>query len=70
MSDSIFDSSAIVFASRFYAAVASAQSVATALEQGKVAMDAASLDGSKLPEARTRDDVDLRQVILVSPPAS
>lgn len=67
MSDSINDASAVVFAGRFYAAIGSAQSVASALEQAKVAMDAASLEGSHLPEARSRDDVDLRSLVLVSP---
>lgn len=67
MSDEIDDASAVVFAARFYSAIASAQSVASALEQGKVAMEAASLDGSTLPEARSRDDVSLESLRLVSP---
>lgn len=50
MSDEINDASAVVFAGRFYAAIASAQSVASALEQARVAMEAASLQGSHLPE--------------------
>jgi hypothetical protein len=68
MSDEINDASAVVFAARFYAAIASAQSVASALEQAKVAMVAAALEGSHLPEARSREDVDLADVILVRPP--
>lgn len=68
MSAEINDSSAIVFAARFYSAIASAQSVASALNQAKVAMDAASLSGSHLPEARSRADVDLEELILVRPP--
>ncbi|MFI5732596.1 CHAT domain-containing protein [Kribbella sp. NPDC051587] len=67
MADSVVDSSAVVFASRFYSAIASAQSVGSALEQGRVAMDLASLEGSDLPEARSRDDVDLSSIILVRP---
>lgn len=67
MSDSINDASAVVFAGRFYAGIASAQSVASALEQAQVAMEAASLEGSHLPEARSRDDVDLRTLVLVNP---
>lgn len=67
MSDEINDASAVVFAARFYSGVASAQSVASALEQAKVAMEAASLDGSHLPEARSRDDVDLGTLVLVRP---
>lgn len=67
MSDKIDDASAVVFAAQFYSAIASAQSVATALEQGRVAMEAASLDGAALPEARAREDVDLESLVLVKP---
>lgn len=68
MSDTIDDTSAIVFASAFYSAVASAQSLASALEQAKVRMLAAALDGSDLPELRVRDDVDPAALVLVTPP--
>lgn len=68
MADSILDTAAVVFAARFYAAIASAQSVASATEQGRAAMAAASLDGAELPEIRTRDDVDPATMILVAPP--
>lgn len=67
MSDEINDTSAVTFAARFYAAIASAQSVGSALEQAKVAMDAAALEGSHLPEARSREGIDLADVILVRP---
>lgn len=69
MSDEINDASAVTFAARFYSAIASAQSVASAVEQAKVAMIAASLDGADLPEVRTRDGVDPAQLIFVRPPA-
>lgn len=69
MSDTIDDTSAIVFASAFYSAIASAQSLASALEQAKVRMLAAALDGSELPELRVRDDVDPAALVLVTPPA-
>jgi len=74
MSDSIDDTAAIVFARSFYAAVASAQSVVSALEQAKVQMVAASMldpdqvDHSTLPTLRARDDVDPTTLILVTPP--
>jgi hypothetical protein len=68
MSDSIGDTSAIVFASAFYSAIASAQSLSTALEQAKIRVLAAALDGSDLPELRTRHDVDPGTLILVTPP--
>lgn len=73
MSDTIDDTAAIVFARSFYAAMASAQSVATALEQAKVQMLAASMldadqvDHSSLPTLRARDDVDPTTVVLVTP---
>lgn len=69
MSDSINDTSAIVFAASFYAAIASAQSVASALEQAKLRMEMASLEGSSLPELRHRADLDPAQLVLVTPPA-
>jgi hypothetical protein len=68
MSDTIADTDAIVFATAFYAAIASAQSVASSMEQAKVRMEAASLGGSDLPELRTRDGVDPGDLILVTPP--
>lgn len=67
MSDSINDASAVVFAARFYSGVASAQSVATALEQARVAMEVSALDGADLPEVRARADIDLGLLVLVEP---
>lgn len=67
MSDSILDETAIVFASGFYAALASAQSVQAAVSQAKARMLSASLEGSDLPEMRHRDDVDPAKVLLVRP---
>lgn len=69
MSDTIGDTAAIVFAASFYAAIASAQSIASAVGQGKVKMAAASLDDSELPEIRCRDDVDPSTLVLVTPPS-
>jgi hypothetical protein len=74
MSDTIDDTAAVVFARAFYAALASAQSVAAAVEQAKVQMLAASMfdpdqvDHSHLPTLSTRDDVDPAKLVLVSPP--
>lgn len=76
MSDTIDDTAAVVFARSFYGALASAQSVAAAVEQAKVQMLAASMfdsdqvDHSHLPTLRTRDDVDPTRLVLVSPPFS
>lgn len=69
MSESITDIAAVTFAAKFYAAIASAQSVATAVEQAKVAMQIAALEDSHLPEIRTREGIDAAEVILVTPPA-
>lgn len=69
MSESITDLAAITFAARFYAAIASAQSVATAVEQAKTAMQLASLEDSQLPEIRTREGVDPASLVLVAPAA-
>jgi len=70
MSDSIDDTSAIVFASAFYSAIASAQSLSTTIDQAKVRMVAAALDGSDLPQLRTREDLDPDTLVLVTPPQS
>ena len=76
MSDSIDDTAAIIFARSFYAALASAQSVASALEQAKVQMVSASMldpdqvDHSHLPTLRCRLGVDPASLILVTPPST
>lgn len=67
MSDSINDTSAVVFAARFYSGIASAQSVSAALEQAKVVMELSALDGADLPEVRAREDIDLDSLVLVQP---
>lgn len=74
MSDTIDDTAAIVFARSFYGALASAQSIASAVEQAKVQMLAASMidpeqvDDSDLPLLRARSDVDPKTLVLVTPP--
>ncbi|MFG1886249.1 CHAT domain-containing protein [Micromonospora sp. NPDC049051] len=68
MSDTINDTAAILFAARFYAAIAAAQSVGIALEQGKNAMRLAALDDdADLPQITTRDDIDVTALLLVQP---
>jgi hypothetical protein len=67
MSSSVTDLGAAVFAARFYSAIASAQSVAAALEQGKVAVDAAGLAEGWMVNPITREDVDLSKLVLVQP---
>lgn len=65
MSESITDLAAVTFAAQFYSGIASAQSVATAVEQAKTKMQLAALEDSELPQIRTRDDVDAKKLILV-----
>lgn len=66
MSDSIPDMSATLFVQQFYAAIASAQSVDSALRQAQFKMDATLLDGSGgLVRTATRDDIDLTKLVLV-----
>ncbi|SLN00947.1 predicted protein [Brevibacterium yomogidense] len=69
MSESITDLAAVNFGAKFYAAIASAQSVASAVEQARVAMQMATPEDSDLPEIRTRDGVDAASLVLVTPPA-
>jgi hypothetical protein len=67
MSDSVLDFAAIIFAQQFYAALASGQSVGSALAQAKVAIEASMIDddASELPQSIARDGVDISTLILV-----
>ncbi|GAB3559172.1 CHAT domain-containing protein [Spelaeicoccus albus] len=67
MSESISDLAAMNFATQFYAAIASAQSVASAVEQAKTQMQMAMLEDFDLPEIRTREGVDGHSLVLVNP---
>lgn len=66
MSESIADLAAVSFPVRFYAAIASAQSVPTAVEQARTTMQIASLEDFHLPEIRTREDVDPTSLVLAT----
>lgn len=66
MSEPIGDIAATVFATQFYAAIASAQSVGSALRQAKVRMRGASLDDADLPQYLARDDQDVDSLVLVA----
>jgi hypothetical protein len=68
MSSSIGDLAAAVFAARFYAAIASAQSVASALDQATVGVDMAGLGEGWVPDAVVRAGVDLGGLVLVQQP--
>lgn len=66
MSEPIGDIAATVFATQFYAAIASGQSVGAALRQAKVRMRGASLDDADLPQFLARDDQDVDSLVLVA----
>ncbi|MEV0134674.1 CHAT domain-containing protein [Dactylosporangium sp. NPDC050688] len=66
MVDEISDIAAKAFAIKFYAAIASGQSLASALVQGQTAIEFLTGEGST-PEVLTRPDIDLQNVVLVTP---
>lgn len=70
MSDTIDDTAAIVFARRFYAAIASAQPVGIALAQAQAAMRLTTPDDADLPQVAVRDDIDADSLVLVRPPGT
>jgi hypothetical protein len=70
MSSTITDLAAAAFAARFYGAVASAQPVSAAIQQGAVALDLLGLDEGWKPRFIARDDVSLEELILVELPRS
>jgi hypothetical protein len=65
MASDITDLAASVFATRFYAAIASAQPVGAAVQQGSVALDFAGTNEGWKPHLLARDDVELDKVVLV-----
>lgn len=67
MSETISDMAAAVFASQFYAALASAQPVGVAIEQARIKMNAAALDESEAPECVYREGLDIDTLTLVKP---
>lgn len=67
MADTIDDTAAIVFARRFYAAIASAQPVGIALAQAQAAMRLTTPEDADLPQVVVRDDVDADGLVLVRP---
>lgn len=67
MADSVGDMAAGVFATQFYAGIASAQSIGAALRQAKVIMETALLDDADLPQHVARADIDVDQLVLVQP---
>lgn len=65
MSDTISDLAASVFAAKFYGAIASAQSVGTALKQGKAALSILPSAAGHLPAHLTRDEIEIESLFLI-----
>jgi CHAT domain len=65
MASDITDLAASVFATRFYAAIASAQPVGPAVRQGSVALEFAGTREGWKPSLLARDDVELDKLVLV-----
>jgi hypothetical protein len=64
MGDSIGDLAAIAFATKFYAAIAAGQSLHSAFAQGKVAVEAVSIDEKDTPELLLAQNVNPKKIIL------
>ncbi|WP_409073745.1 CHAT domain-containing protein [Micromonospora chalcea] len=67
MSASISDLAATAFAARFYSAIANAQSVRSALDQGAVAVDLLDLREGWKPNLLARAEIDVQSMQLVEP---
>lgn len=65
---SISDLAASLFASKFYAAIAAAQTVEAAVQQGSVSIDLLGLHEGWKPDVLARPDVDPAQRVLVRVP--
>jgi hypothetical protein len=64
MNDSISDMAATAFAAKFYAAIASGQSLKSAFKQGLLAIEATSINEVNIPELVAAKDVDPAKLIL------
>jgi hypothetical protein len=64
MRDSVSDLAATAFAARFYAAIAAGQSVKAAFAQGKVAVEAVSINEADTPELLNALNVNPAKIIL------
>ncbi|MBC8990890.1 CHAT domain-containing protein [Micromonospora chalcea] len=67
MVDEISDMAAKAFAVKFYVAIASGQSLASALTQGQTAIEFLTGEGSR-PDVLTRPGIDPAEVVLVTAP--
>jgi hypothetical protein len=64
MGDSIGDLAATAFAAKFYAAIAAGQSLQSAFAQGKVAVEAVSINEADTPELIIADGVNPKKIVL------
>jgi hypothetical protein len=64
MEDSISDLAATAFANKFYAAIASGQSLQSAFNQGKLAIEAASIGEADTPKLICAKDVNPVKIVL------
>jgi hypothetical protein len=64
MRDSVSDLAATAFAAKFYAAISAGQSAKSAFQQGKVAVEAVSLNETDTPELIVAAGVDPTKIIL------
>ena len=64
MQESVSDIAAVAFATKFYGAIASGQSLQSAFDQGCVAVEAVSLDEAGTPTLLTADGVNARKIFL------
>jgi hypothetical protein len=64
MQDSITDIAAVAFATKFYGAIASGQSLKAAYEQGVLAVESVSLDEAGTPALVMANSVDPKKIIL------
>jgi hypothetical protein len=64
MNDSISDVAATAFAAKFYAAIASGQSLKSAFRQGKLAVEAVSINEVNIPELVAAKGVNTAKLIL------
>lgn len=65
---SISDLAASVFVAKFYAAIAAAQTIGAAVDQGSISVDLAGLDEGWKLDVLARENVDIAQRVLVQVP--
>ncbi|MBD7992180.1 CHAT domain-containing protein [Ochrobactrum sp. Sa2BUA5] len=67
MSDKITDTAAVVFATKFYSAIAGAQSIGSAIKQARAMLSMLASAEDHLPEYVSRDGIDVDALVLVTP---